>query len=84
MFSTGSLIRFLTRRGWFSIGFWTRFSIRGVSTRVSGVPIGVKLTIDLGYNNSLLNPNPLDSNRVGLILRRFSNYYRVALKVAFI
>jgi len=66
------------------IGFWTRFSIRGVSTRVSGVPIRVKPTMNLGYNNSLLNPNLLDSNRVGLILRRFSNRRRVALKVAFV
>jgi len=66
------------------IGFWTRFLIRGVSTRVSGVPIGVNPTIDLGYNNSLLNPDLLDSNRVGLILRRFSNHYRAALKVAFV
>jgi hypothetical protein len=43
----------------------------------------VKPTIDLGYN-SLLNPNPLDSNRVGLTLRRFSNYRKAALKVAFV
>jgi len=82
-FSTRSSIGFSTRRGWFSIGFWTRFSIRGVSTRVSGVPMGVKPTMDLGYNNSLLNPDPLDSDRVGSILRRFSNRRRVALKVAF-
>ena len=60
------------------------FSIRGVSTRVSGVPIGVKPTIDLGYKDSLLNPNLLDSNKVGSILRRYLNYYRVALKVAFV
>ena len=40
--------------------------------------------MDLGYNNSLLNPNLLDSNRVGSILRRFSNRYRAALKVAFV
>jgi hypothetical protein len=59
------------------------FSIRGVSTRVSGVPTGVKPTMDLGYKDDLLNPNPLDSNRVGSILRRYSNRYRVALKVAF-
>jgi hypothetical protein len=59
------------------------FSIRGVSTRVSRVPIGVKPAMDLGYN-SLLNPDSLDSNRVGLILRRCLNRYRVALKVAFV
>ena len=77
-FSTGFLIR------WFSIRFSTRFSIRGVSTRVSGVPVGVKPTMDLGYKDSLLNPDPLDSNGVGLIPRRYLNYYRVALKVAFV
>ena len=83
-FSTGSSIGFSTRRGWFSIGFWTRFSIGGVSTRVSGVPIGVKPTVDLGYNNSLLNPDPLDSDGAGSILRRYLNRRRVALKVAFV
>ena len=40
--------------------------------------------MDLGYKDSLLNPDPLDSNKVGLILRRCSNYRRVALKVAFV
>jgi hypothetical protein len=78
-------IRFSTRFSirWFSIGFSTRFSIRGVSTGVSGVPAGVKPAMDLGYN-SLLNPNPLDSNRAGLIPRRYSNRRRAALKVAFV
>jgi hypothetical protein len=60
------------------------FSIRGVSTRVSGVLTGVKPTMDLGYKDSLLKPNPLDSNKVGSILRRYSKRHRVALKVAFV
>jgi hypothetical protein len=67
----------------FSIVFSTRFLVRGVSTRVSRVPVGVKPIVDLGYNN-LLNPDPLDSNKAGLILRRYSNRRRVALKVAFV
>jgi hypothetical protein len=67
----------------FSIGFSTRFSIGGVSTGVSGVPMGVKLIVDLGCD-SLLNPDPLDSNRAGSISRRYSNRRRVALKVAFV
>ena len=46
--------------------------------------MGVKPTIDLGYKDSLLNPNLLDSDRVGSILRRCLNYRRVALKVAFV
>jgi hypothetical protein len=69
--------------GLFSIGFSTGFSIGGVSTGVSGVPAGVKPVVDLGCD-SLLNPDPLDSDRVGSISRRYSNRYRVALKVAFV
>jgi hypothetical protein len=67
----------------FSIGFSTRFSIRGVSTGVSRVPTGVKPIVDLGYN-SLLNPNPLDSDKASSILRRYSNLWTIARKVAFV
>jgi len=59
------------------------FSIRGVSIGVSGMTSGVKLELAFEFD-SLLNPDLLDSNRVGLIPRRYSNYRRVALKVAFV
>ena len=65
------------------IRFSTGFLIRGVSIGVSGITLGVKLELTFEFN-SLLNPNLLDSNKVSSILRRYSNYYRVALKVAFV
>jgi len=78
-------IRFSTRFSirWFSIGFSTRFSIRGVSIGVSGVTSGVKLELTFEFD-SLLNPDLLDSDRVGSILRRCSNHRRAARKVAFV
>jgi hypothetical protein len=74
-------VRFSVRL--FSIGFSTGFSIGGVSTEVSGVPAGVKPVVDLGCD-SLLNPDPLDSDEAGSISRRCSNLRTIARKVAFV
>ena len=45
--------------------------------------LGVKLKLTFEFDN-LLNPDSLDSDKVGLIPRRYSNRRRVALKVAFV
>ena len=45
--------------------------------------LGVKLELTFEFDG-LLNPDPLDSEGIGSILRRCSNRRRVALKVAFV
>jgi hypothetical protein len=85
-------VRFSTGFGRFSIGFSTRFStsvsglsVSGLSTGVSGVPAGVKPAVDFCFDeDSLLNPDPLDSDKAGSISRRCSNRRTAARKVAFV
>jgi hypothetical protein len=72
-------IRLFVIIGRFSIGF----STRGVSIGVSGVTLGVKLELTFEFDN-LLNPDLLDSEGAGSILRKYSNCCKVALKVAFV
>jgi hypothetical protein len=67
----------------FSTGFSIEFSVGGLSARVLGVPIGVKPTVDLGFD-SLLNPDPLDSDKASSISRKYSNLRIAARNIAFI
>jgi hypothetical protein len=57
--------------------------IRGLSSGVLGILARIKPKNIFWFNN-LLNPKLLESKEAGLILRKYSNLYTIALNMAFI